>query len=75
MEEEKFLIFGNLLENEKVYMDPGLTFENICSWLGVEEEEFDAYLIGTIGYAGSDILKAYRDSTASCFMEKYGIKL
>lgn len=75
MDEEKFKLFGNLLEKEKVYMDPNLTFDKICLWIGVGKEEFDEYLTGTLGYTGSDILKAYRDSETLYFIEKYGIKL
>lgn len=75
MDNNKFELFAALLENEKVYMDSGLTFEKICSWIGVNRNDLDTFLEDEFGYGGDDILKVYRGGTALYFMEKYGILL
>ena len=73
---EKFYdLFAELLEEERVYMDPGLTFGSICRWMGVREADFDRYLMSETGCGGSDILKAYRGAVPLHFREKYGILL
>lgn len=73
---EKFYdLFAVLLEEERVYMDPGLTFGSICRWIGVREADFDRYLMSETGCGGSDILKAYRGAASSHFLKKYGILL
>lgn len=75
MDTFKFEIFASLLENEKVYMDPEVTFGMMCGWLKVDPGDMDRFLMSELGYSGDDILKAYRGGTASYFEEKYGIEL
>ncbi len=73
--EEYYDIFAELLEEERVYMDPGLTFDSICRWIGVSRADFDMYLMSETGCSGSDILKAYRGAASLRFLKKYGILL
>ena len=47
--EEYYDIFAELLEEERVYMDPGLTFDSICRWIGVSRADFDMYLMSETG--------------------------
>ncbi len=75
MKEEKFKLFYDLMEEEKVYMDPSLSFDRICLWMDVVPDDMDSYLMSFLGYKGDDILKAYRGETALHFIEKYKIKL
>ena len=75
MDTDRFELFATLLEKEKVYMDPGVTFRRMCKWIGVEPSEADAFLMEELGYHGDDILKAYREGNASYMHEKYGIEL
>lgn len=75
MDSSKFELFAALLEDEKIYLDPSVTFERICGWLETSPAEMDSYLMDTIGYSGDDILKTYRGGMALYFMEKYGISL
>ena len=75
MDTDRFELFATLLEKEKVYMDPGVTFRRMCKWIGVEPSEADAVLMEELGYHGDDILKAYREGNASYMHEKYGIEL
>ena len=75
MKEEKLKLFYDLMEEEKVYMDPSLSFDRICSWMDVVPDDMDSYLMYFLGYTGDDILKVYRGEIALHFIEKYGIKL
>ena len=75
MDTDRFELFATLLEKEKVYMDPGVTFRRMCKWIGVEPSEADAFLMEELGYHGDDILKAYRECSALYLESKYGIKL
>lgn len=73
--EKYFELFSVLMEEEKVYMDPTLTFGEICRWIGVESRSLDSWLMSELGFSGSDILKAYRGAASSHFWKKYGILL
>lgn len=72
---EHFGLFSALLEKERIYMDPALTFGTVCKWIHADKESLDRYIMEETGYSGDDILKAYRGSIASHFMKKYGIEL
>lgn len=73
--EKYFELFSVLMEEEKVYMDPMLTFGEICRWIGVESHDLDRWLMSELGFSGPDILKAYRGAASSHFWKKYGILL
>lgn len=73
--EKYFELFSVLLEEEKVYMDPTLTFAELCRRIGVESRLLDRCLMSELGFSGSDILKAYRGAASSYFWKKYGILL
>lgn len=75
MESDVLELFVSLLEQEKVYMNPDVSFCMICGWIKTSPEEMDSILLREFGYSGDDILKVYRDGIALHFMEKYGIKL
>lgn len=76
LEMEKCLeVFVLLMEDEKVYMDPFLTFDSICRWIGIGRKDMDRYLEEQFGCDGTDILKAYRGAVPLHFREKYGILL
>lgn len=68
-------IFAMLMEEEKVYMNPLVTFDTVCSWIGVGRHDLDCYIKAQLGCGGTDIMKAYRDSIPSHFLQKYGILL
>ena len=68
-------VFVLLMEEEKVYIDPFLTFDSICGWIGIGKQDLDRYLEEQFGCGGTDILKAYRGAVPLHFLEKYGILL
>lgn len=73
--ENYFKLFSILMDKEKVYMDPSLTFGDVCRWIGVRNTAFDRWLMSELGFHGDDILKAYRGAASSYFWKKYGILL
>ena len=75
MEKEKFELFYRLLEEEKVYMVPGVTFVKICGWIGADAGEMDSYIESELGYSGDGILEAYREGHEKRLEDKYGIEL
>lgn len=75
MEKEKYELFAMLLEEEKVYMDPGMTFRKICRWIGADVRQMDSYLESELGYSGNETLESYRRISARRFMDRYGIGL
>lgn len=72
---EGYELFARLMEDEKVYMNPFLTFDSVCALIGVGYRELDDYIRGQLGCGGHDIMKAYRDSLPLYFLQKYGIML
>lgn len=72
---EGYELFARLMEDEKVYMNPFLTFDSVCALIGVGHRELDDYIRGQLGCGGHDIMKAYRDSLPLYFLQKYGIML
>ena len=73
MYEEKLAVFAALLDEEKVYMDRMLDFCCICSWMGVDREGMDRYLMEELGHTGDDILMKYRDMQYESLKNKYGL--
>lgn len=70
---EKYELLGTLLEDEKVYMNPGMTFETVCRWMGVCPKRMDEYVYSSVGMSGNEVIEIYRNSVAPYFLEKYGI--
>ena len=75
MEKGKYELFAVLLEEEKIHLVPGVTFEGICRWIGEDTKEMDSYLESELGCNGKGILEAYRQGTRKRLKEKYGIEL
>lgn len=73
--EKSFELFAALMEDEKVYMDPSLSFSSVCGWIGVPAEAMDAYLNENFGWCGSEVMSMYRRTVPLRFYEKYGILL
>ena len=65
-------IFADLLMEEKVYLDPNLTFSLICSWIGVPEKELDRYIVKEMGMSGKDIIHKFRADEPLRLRQKYG---
>lgn len=53
------LISKILLEN-KVYMDPTLTFSRLCQYIGADPKSLDALILSEMGLSGDELMHRYR---------------
>ncbi len=60
--EEAFGKFGQLLEENRPYLDPGCSFTSICSFLKVDPEAFGDFIFSRTGFDGEEVLEIYRRS-------------
>ncbi len=54
--------FERMMDNERIWLDSGVTFAAICRTLGVSARRFDRFLTGELGWSGEEILHIYRTS-------------
>ena len=62
---EEFELFGKLLEEQEVYLDPACTFGTICDRMGVPEDKFGEYVFANVGLTGDQVLEVYRKTGPS----------
>lgn len=60
--EDYFADFSQLLDREKIWLDPSVSFASICRRLGVSRHRFDRFLQKDLGFRGEEILAVYRRS-------------
>lgn len=71
--EKAYEIFGALMTEEKLYLNPSIKFKELCRKLGVEPDEMDRKLFNELGYKGEELMEAYREGTRQALQEKYGL--
>ena len=71
--EKAYEIFGALMTEEKLYLNPSIKFKTLCSKLGVDPAEMDRKLFSELGYKGEELMEAYREGTRRALLEKYGL--
>ena len=59
---ERYERFGKLLEEERIFEEPALTFAEICRRIGVSPDELDACVFAETGLCGEEVLQVYRAS-------------
>lgn len=47
--EENYDILEKLLDDEKVFMNPAVTFADICGWLGARKCDMDGLVMRELG--------------------------
>ncbi|MBR1575123.1 MAG: hypothetical protein IJ654_01600 [Bacteroidales bacterium] len=57
-----FRRFAALMDEEKIWLDPAVSFRRICRGLGVSARSFDRFLNAELGFHGDEILHNYRRS-------------
>jgi hypothetical protein len=73
--EENYSRLERLLNDEKIYLIPDLTFETLCSWLEVPPADLDNLTFQELGLTGQGLLDRYLKDWPGYFRKKYGIKL
>ena len=73
--EEQYEVFGRLLIEDRIYVDPNVTFPMICRWLGADEKELDEKILSELGVNGRTLLRTYRAQEPARLREKYSLLL
>ena len=60
--DKPFAEFAQMMDNEKIWLDPSVSFASICRRLGVSRHRFDRFLQKDLGFRGEEILAVYRRS-------------
>ena len=67
--------FCHLIVDEKLYLNPRLSFPTLCQWIGIGEKELNNELLRELGYTGPAMLQHFREQTQTHLREYYGIDL
>lgn len=62
-----------LLDDEHLFLNPGITFSALCSWMEVPEQEMNSILERELGVCGDDLLSSLRRSMLERLGRKYGM--
>lgn len=73
--EENYDILEKLLDDEKVFMNPAVTFADICGWLGARKSDMDALVMRELGLCGDELLARFRLSVPDRLRRKYGLNV
>lgn len=68
---EKLGIFGKLIMDEHVYLDPSLNFREVCRMIGADPGEMDGYLREEVGLSGDELFLDLRKSYRKYLENKY----
>ena len=60
LEDGTYARFERLLDDEKLYLDPCVTFSSLCRLSGAPRRDMDRLLVEELGVGGSDLLRIYR---------------
>ncbi|MGN0194921.1 MAG: hypothetical protein ACI4AE_00505 [Candidatus Cryptobacteroides sp.] len=72
---EQYNLFSVLLLEEKVYLDPTLTFSDVCRWMGADEAALSTMMAMELGTDGDSLMRRYREGELSRLREKYDIDI
>lgn len=72
---EAYGVFEKLMNEEKVFLLPELTFEDVCGWLGVPTSELDSLIKEELGLGGEELMTSYRNDWAKNISKKYNIQV
>lgn len=62
--DESYAAFGRLMNEEEIFRDASLTFEDICARIGTQKDALESVLLEELGMRGDAILDKYRETTA-----------
>lgn len=61
-----FLRFERLMDKEKVYLNPDVSFHTICRSLSVSPSSLDEILLQELGMNGDELVDFYRHKDNIC---------
>lgn len=54
--------FGVMMNEDRIYEDETVSYEDICRGLGVDPSALDGLLLRELGYTGGQLIEEYRKS-------------
>ena len=71
--QQQYEIFGRLLLEDRIFLDPNVTFSMICKWLGADEKELDEMVRSELGVSARSLMSTYRAQEPARLREKYSL--
>lgn len=71
--EQAYNVMEKLMDLEKVYLNPRLTFGTVCRWLGVPARELNRMVERELGMDGDSLMARFRAAEPERLSRKYGI--
>ncbi len=71
--ENAYNVMEKLMDVEKVYLNPHVSFRRVCRWLDVPAEELDRMVRGELGMGGEELFARFRVSESERLSRIYGI--
>ena len=69
---EKYELFCNLLLEEKMFLDPFLSYSNLCALIHADEKALEGHIYGELGSGGQELIDGLRDNYLCYLFRKYG---
>ena len=71
--EESYAVLEQLVNVEKIYLDPDYPFDRVCRILGVARAEMDALLMRELGVDGAALFASLRAALPERLERRYGL--
>lgn len=63
--------FADLLLEDRIYLDPEVSFTRICRWMGADARQLDDYIRSELGLSGEALIRRYRQGEPARLQAKY----
>ena len=70
---ESYEIFSRMLLEDKIFMDSNISFNMLCSWIGADRKQLNAYIKKELGLSGECLMQTYRAMEMERIAGKYKI--
>ena len=71
---ESYAVLEQLVNEERIYLDPAFSFGRVCRMLGVPRAGMDALLETELGMDGDSLFASLRAALPGRLERKYGLK-
>ena len=68
-----YAVFEQLVNVERIFLDPEYPFERVCRMLGVPRAEMDALLLRELGTDGASLFASLRAALPERLERRYGL--
>jgi len=71
--DESYAVLEQLVNVEKIFLDPDYPFDRVCRLLGVPRAEMDALLMRELGVDGAALFASLRAALPERLERRYGL--